>query len=120
MHRNDVIYSYQNNRNPFIDHPDLVEHLWGNKTGVAWSEVLGVDDVYASKIQIYPNPTSNRIHIVGMEGETTMEVFSSIGTELMTGKTKGDTFFDMNLANGIYFIKISSEGKSIVKKVIIK
>ena len=29
MYRNDVIYSYQNNRNPFIDHPEFVEKLWG-------------------------------------------------------------------------------------------
>jgi len=26
--RNEVIYEYQENRNPFIDHPDLVHQLW--------------------------------------------------------------------------------------------
>lgn len=29
MNRNDVIYSYQGNRNPFIDHPEFVELIWG-------------------------------------------------------------------------------------------
>ncbi|MCR3905946.1 MAG: endonuclease [Tenericutes bacterium] len=29
QNRNDVIYSYQNNRNPFIDHPEFVEKIWG-------------------------------------------------------------------------------------------
>jgi endonuclease I len=28
--RNDVIYSYQGNRNPFIDYPDLVQLIWGS------------------------------------------------------------------------------------------
>ncbi len=28
--RNEVIYAYQNNRNPFIDYPDYVALLWGN------------------------------------------------------------------------------------------
>ncbi len=31
--RNDVVYSFQNNRNPFIDYPELAEYIWGNKKG---------------------------------------------------------------------------------------
>jgi endonuclease I len=27
--RNEVIYNYQHNRNPFIDHPEFVELIWG-------------------------------------------------------------------------------------------
>ena len=29
INRNNVIYSYQNNRNPFIDHPEFVDYIWG-------------------------------------------------------------------------------------------
>jgi endonuclease I len=28
-HRNEVVYSYQNNANPFIDHPEYVCQIWG-------------------------------------------------------------------------------------------
>lgn len=31
--RNDKVYGYQANRNPFIDHPELAEYLWGKKQG---------------------------------------------------------------------------------------
>lgn len=31
--RMQTIYSIQNNRNPYIDYPDLVEYIWGNKKG---------------------------------------------------------------------------------------
>lgn len=35
--RNEAVYNIQHNRNPFIDHPELAEFLWGNQTGVAWT-----------------------------------------------------------------------------------
>ena len=31
--RNEVIFGYQNNRNPFIDHPEYVNMIWGNGSG---------------------------------------------------------------------------------------
>ncbi|MDE7154075.1 MAG: endonuclease [Muribaculaceae bacterium] len=34
--RNDAVYKYQKNRNPFIDHPELVEYIWGNQQGEPW------------------------------------------------------------------------------------
>ena len=34
--RNDAVYGIQGNRNPFIDHPELAEHIWGNLQGQPW------------------------------------------------------------------------------------
>ncbi len=34
--RNEAIYQIQNNRNPFIDYPDLVDYIWGDKTTIAY------------------------------------------------------------------------------------
>ncbi|MEC9127616.1 MAG: endonuclease, partial [Pseudomonadota bacterium] len=28
--RNEAAFSFQNNRNPFVDHPELVNNIWGN------------------------------------------------------------------------------------------
>ncbi len=33
LKRADEVYKLQNNRNPYIDYPELVEHLWGDKKG---------------------------------------------------------------------------------------
>jgi len=30
IRRNEVIFSYQGNRNPFIDHPEFANYIWGN------------------------------------------------------------------------------------------
>ncbi|MDD7304260.1 MAG: endonuclease [Prevotellaceae bacterium] len=35
--RNNAVESIQNNRNPFIDYPELVEYIWGNKSSENFS-----------------------------------------------------------------------------------
>jgi len=34
--RNEEVFRIQNNRNPFIDHPELAEYIWGDKRGLAF------------------------------------------------------------------------------------
>ena len=35
--RNEAVYKFQHNRNPFIDIPELAEYIWGDKTDVAFT-----------------------------------------------------------------------------------
>ncbi|MBN4070423.1 endonuclease [Olleya sp. AH-315-F22] len=120
MNRNNIIYTWQFNRNPFIDQPDLVEYIWGNNVGDNWSQPLSISEFDEMKIQIYPNPTSNRIYIKGIQKETTLEIFSIEGRKIKTFKLVGNSFLDLNLSSGIYLFKLSSEGQSITKKIVIK
>ncbi len=35
--RNEAVYAKQGNRNPYIDHPELAEYIWGNMQGQVWT-----------------------------------------------------------------------------------
>jgi endonuclease I/type IX secretion system substrate protein len=120
MNRNNVIYTWQINRNPFIDQPDLVEYIWGNNVGDNWSQTLSVSEFDELNIQIFPNPSTNRIFIKGIKEQSTIEVFSAEGRQLSTSILSSNSFIDLNVYSGVYFVKISSEGKSTVKKIIVK
>ena len=44
LDRNEAVYKHQNNRNPFIDYPEMVEYIWGDKMDEAWTFSTGSED----------------------------------------------------------------------------
>ncbi|MFI3252649.1 MAG: endonuclease [bacterium] len=42
-YRNDVIYSYQKNRNPFVDHPEYADMVWGDGIDKDYQQVENFD-----------------------------------------------------------------------------
>lgn len=120
MNRNNVVYNWQYNRNPLIDYPDLVEYIWGNMAGQIWQQPLGVVEVEDSAIQLYPNPTNGRIYLKGIIGSTTIDVYSIERRHISNYNIERSSYIDLNLANGMYVLKITSDGKSFTKKLVIK
>ncbi|MDO4512032.1 MAG: endonuclease [Bacteroidales bacterium] len=51
--RNDAVYRVQNNRNPFIDHPELIEYIWGDKQDQVFN-IGGGDDPQGEPTLITP------------------------------------------------------------------
>ena len=120
MNRNNVVYTWQFNRNPFIDNPDLVEYLWGDQVGEIWSQPLGLNEMNQLDFKIYPNPTTKELNISGIEGQFSIELFTADGRLVTTQQRNGITTLDLNFSKGLYFIKLTSDGKSQVKKFMIE
>jgi endonuclease I len=73
--RNDVVYTYQGNRNPFIDHPEWVLPIFQGY----FSGVTDIPVANASISSIYPNPFNPNTNIafsLREPGEVRVEVFS--------------------------------------------
>lgn len=63
--RNNVIYSYQGNRNPFIDHPEYVARIWGpTNTDCLFMSEYVEGSSYNKAIEIYNN-SSNIVNLSG-------------------------------------------------------
>ncbi len=91
--RNNAAYDLQRNRNPFIDHPELVEYIWGDKQDVAW----------------YEGESGDQPRILTPENGTTLEFSTnSVSQQILDIDVKAQ-----NLAEGIA-ATVSGEGFSLV------
>ncbi len=103
--RNNEVYKYQNNRNPFIDNPQFAEKIWGTLNTV---NEIAADNVAAL---LYPNPAFDKLHLQVTDYECSgAEVFiydlSGCLVRAITME-EGVTFFDVSeLQSGIYFVRI--------------
>ena len=120
MNRNNYIYTWQINRNPFIDYPDLANYIWGDKAGQIWHFNLSTYNFANLKVDLYPNPAQKSITVSGINEKATIEIYNAIGAKVFTQIFIGETKLNIDLPSGIYFAKINSVDKSVVKKILIE
>jgi len=120
MNRNNYIYTWQVNRNPFIDYPELANYIWGAKVGQVWHFNLSSNDFAHLKVSVYPNPARKSITISGLNVAATIEIYNSTGAKVFQQKFTGETQCNIDFHSGIYFAKINLGEQSIVKKIILE
>lgn len=91
----------------------------------------GIDDINLNNcLQVYPNPSGDGLfnyQIQGLNGETKLEVFTSMGKLIYTdiisldpGSTYTSALVLSNSTPGIYYLKLSNNEAVLLRKLIIQ
>jgi PKD repeat protein len=81
----------------------------------------GINDTIVTIFKVYPNPFSTQIHISLPVSETLsgIEVFDLAGKKMFQ-TINSNTDFQINIPNGFYFLKVSTNSGKVYKTKIIK
>ena len=117
--RNEAVYGIQHNRNPFIDHPELAEYIWGTHKGEPWSLTAGVDQLKI-EFSISPNPVQDELTIQSDELNLSYAIYNLNGqlldeNNLMISKTISVSQFK----NGMYLLQLKSENRKSIQKFVV-
>lgn len=117
--RNNAVYGIQQNRNPFIDHPELAEYIWGAKKGSPWSLSAGVPEL-KFMFTIAPNPVQNTLK-VECDEPNLQYVILNLNGQLMQQNILNlqRTINVSELQNGMYLLQLKAGSRSSIVKFIV-
>lgn len=110
--RNDAIWLNQGNRNPYVDHPELVERVFSVQTS---------DRMYNSiDIQVYPNPFDELIRVAGPTEGLSIKVCDSLGREVFAASEIGSVINAAHWQSGVYIVLFYDKGQILKTVKLIK
>jgi len=109
--RNEAVYTFQNNRNPFIDFPELAEYIWGNRKGETFILSEHLDGNPSSGTPTLINPTQGSTLEFGEVafGHTATAKLLLHGENLTAGTNLRLRIYDSGTANGSEHFDIDGE-----------
>ncbi|WP_339888536.1 endonuclease [uncultured Flavobacterium sp.] len=117
--KNNAVYSFQNNRNPYIDHPEYVCQIWPTQCAALSTQ----DFVSLEGISVYPNPSND--HRINIQSEVALDEIQLINLNgqliqvIQKPIFNNNTYTLDNLPQGFYLLRLSSENQSVTKKIIV-
>lgn len=120
MNRNNYIYTWQRNRNPFVDYPLLADYIFGDNYGQQWFSTLSAYSPIENSVLVYPNPTTDYIIVSGIEGKSKVEIYTIMGQLVQETTFDSEIRLNIDLNSGLYLVKVSANNQSITRKIIVK
>lgn len=106
--RVEKVYSIQGNRNPFIDNPELIEYIWGNKVGSIWNISTTIQHPNSIEFDVKFNSVQNYF-TVNSESDVSIvyTIYTSTGQRVYQDKSYSNTQIQIPVLNpGVYIIDI--------------
>jgi hypothetical protein len=120
MNRNNYIYTWQMNRNPFTDYPLLANYIFGANFGQPWSASLTTQNPVQNKIVVHPNPAEDYLIISGLEGNAIAEIYTLTGQLIQRIEFENEIKLNLNCKAGMYLVTITNGSQTTTKKIIVK
>jgi hypothetical protein len=119
MNRNNVVFEWQINRNPFIDNPELVELIFGDQQGDTFT--LSNAGQELNSIAVFPNPSSGILNFRNIDQPVNVNVYDALGRNALTTTLDRDGQIQHNLASGFYVLQMTTfNGNSRSYKLIVE
>ena len=87
-----------------------------------FEEIVGIDDVDANTLGLYPNPATTTVTLTGLEPGAQVTIVDLNGREISKFKIQNSEFeIDVtSLASGAYFVRITGQRQNAIRKLIVK